>query len=676
MKVIFKPLSKGVEKAFTIDCHKNGRLTIGRKDTNDIVLPFRNVSSFHAIVECVDGVVFVEDLNSTNGTFLNENKISGRVSIKNRDRVKFATYEFLVEFQQGLSQTKNTSHQIAEDGTVLMDEAKVHEIQNILAEEEKKQKPSKTEETGKETVLYGVKGLVQNGRLVLLNDKREFEREYELTEIETSIGRDDINNISIDHPSISRVHCFINRKEDYYEVVDNDSTNGVFINGKKIKKAILKNGDILQLGDKEFVYIAPGELFSPSFLKEERKGKSIEFDKKKIYIAILAFFFVLIIILALIPSQKKRVVRKSKISAKELKLDVINSFKNEDWDNVVYLVENFNLKGFDNEYKKAKFEIENRKIYLKLVDLLNNNNFSEAKNVLESINKHSIYYSKGKTLFEEMKNEYIGKTLDSVDALMDEGKIVEAYREIKKLQEEFPEEEKVLVVSNHIEKKYQVFMKKKAAKARYFALRRRINMKANSLIEEAKKLYLNGEVVDAISKLIDARQLYMSKNLTVPSRIIRLKENLSKVRELYLQGKKLVMEGNTDSAAEKFEKLFLISKKYLWNKEGKIENECKKLLREYYVGKANSFYRANNYTKALDYANRVLDIEPSNREMQILKRDILRKAKSLYNKGYIEQTQYGNCKAALFYFRQVVEILPPSDPIYKKAIKRIKECEK
>ena len=674
MRVIFKPLSKEVEKAFTIDCKENSRLTIGRKDTNDIVLSFRNVSSFHAIVECVDETLFVEDLNSTNGTFVNETRISGRVPIKNGDRVKFATYEFLAEFQQYV-QKPEPSKQIAVDGTVFMDEEKVHEIQHILEEEQGNQH-SKIEETGKETVLYGVKGLVQNGRLILLNDKREFEQEYELTEIETSIGRDEINNISINHPSISRVHCFINKKGEYYEVVDNDSTNGVFVNEKRVKKAILKNGDILKLGDKEFVYIAPGELFSPSFLEEKKGKKSIEFNRKKIYIAILAFFLVLIIVLALIPSPEKKVKRKSKISAKELKLEVINSFKNEDWDNVVYLIENFNLKGFENEYKKAKFEIENRKVYLQLVDLLSSNNFSQAKQTLETINSQSVYYHKGKKLFEEKKNEYINKILDNIDTLMDQGKIVDAYQEIKKLQEVFPEEEKVQMVADNLEKKYKVFMKRKAERARYFALRRRINLKANSLIEEAKTLYLNGEIVDAIAKLIDARQLYMAKNLTVPSRITRLKENLSKVRDLYLKGKKLVMEGNADSAAENFEKLFSISKKFLWNKDGKIENECKKLLRDYYITKATSFYKGNNYTKALDYANRVLDIDPSNREMQMLKRDILRTAKSLYNKGYIEQTQYNNCKAALFYFRQVVEILPPTDPIYKKAIKRIKECEK
>ncbi len=676
MKVFFKPLSKEIDNAFIIDCKENPRVTIGRKNTNDIILPFRNVSSFHALVECVNEIIYVEDLNSTNGTFVNDEKIEGKVAIKNGDRVRFASYEFFVEFEDnGLSEPAG-SEQI-ESGTVFMDVNKVQEIQEILnGETDEKELKNENEPAGKETVLYGVKGLVQNGRLILLDDKRNFLKEYELTEIETSIGRDEINNISIDHPSISRVHCFINRKENYYEIVDNDSTNGVFINDKKVKKALLKNGDIVKLGDKEFVYIAPGELFSPAFLKSSKKRQGIKFDKKKVYIGIFFIFFLIILLLALLPSEQRKGSTVQKISVKELKLNVINSFKNEDWDNVIYLIENFNLKGFENEYNKAKFEIKNRETYFSFLDSLNKNDFLEAKQKLSLIDKNSVYFKKGEIFLNNRKNEYITKTLEEIDMLMDDGKVIEAYNVVKKLKEKFPEDEKITKLSEDYEKRYTVFMKRKKARERYFAERRRINSKARLLINKARDLYLEGDIVEAISKLIDAKQLYIAKNLPVPSRITNLQEKLSKVRKLYLDGKKQVLQGNTELAAKNFEELFEISRKFLWKKDGKIENECKRLLKDYYKSKANAFYKESNFTKALEYSKRVLEIDPYDKEMQMLKREMLRTAKSLYNKGYIEQTQYNNCKSALYYYKQVIKILPPSDPVYKKAIKRIKQCEK
>ncbi len=532
MKVFFKPLSKEIDNAFIIDCKETPRLTIGRKNTNDVVLPFRNVSSFHALVECVNEIIYVEDLNSTNGTFVNDEKIEGKVAIKNGDRVRFASYEFLVEFEDGGVNELSGSEQV-ESGTVFMDVNKVQEIQEILnGETNEKELKSDNEPAGKETVLYGVKGLVQNARLILLDDKRKFLKEYELTEIETAIGRDEVNNISIDHPSISRVHCFINRKENYYEIVDNESTNGVFINDKKVKKALLKNGDIIKLGDKEFVYIAPGELFSPAFLKSSKKRQGFKFDKKKVYIGIFFVFFLIILLLALLPSEQRKGSTAQKISVKELKLNVINSFKNEDWDNVIYLIENFNLKGFENEYNKAKFEIKNRETYFSFLDSLNKNDFLEAKQKLGLIDKNSVYFKKGEIFLNNRKNEYITKTLEEIDMLMDEGKVVEAYDLVKKLKEKFPEDEKISKLSEDYEKRYTVFMKRKKARERYFAQRRRINSKARLLVNKARDLYLEGDIVEAISKLIDAKQLYIAKNLPVPSRITNLQEKLSKVRKL------------------------------------------------------------------------------------------------------------------------------------------------
>ncbi len=673
MKMIFKPLSKEIKDAFKVDCNQNTRLTIGRKDSNDVILPFRNVSSFHAIVECVDGIVYIEDLNSTNGTFINGEKVEGRVVVKKGDTVRFATYDFLVDIEEEKNKEK-TSEKTSSDGTVFLDSQKIKEVQSAISKV--KSDDSKQEEKGKETVLYGVKGLVQNGRLILLDKNNKFLNEYELKETETSIGRDDTNTISIDHGSISRVHCFVNRKDDYYEIADNDSTNGVLVNGKKVKKAILKNGDIVKLGDKKFVFIAPGELFSPSLFEGEKEKTSLKFDRKKVYIGIGVFFLVLIVILALIPSGEKKVARRQSVSVKDLKLDVMNSFKNEDWDNVVYLVDNFKLKGFEKEYEKAKFEIKNRDTYLKFVDLLKNENFEEAKNVMESMDKSSVYFAKAQKNYEDKSEEFINSKLEEIDSYLDENKVNDAYEQVCALAEKFPDNQKVLQAKDEVEQKFQLFTKKKQARQRYYALRMKLKRKSSAFEKQAENLYLDGKVVDAIAKIIDARQVYIAKNMKVPSRIDRLKDYMGKVRKLYLDGKKEIMQGKTESAAEKFEKIFDISQKYLWGKEGKIERECKTLLKDYYKNMARKFYSSNNYTKALTFADKVIQIEPSDREMASLKREILKTAKGLYNKGYIEQTQYKDCKAALFYFRQVVEILPPSDPVYKKAMKRIEECEK
>lgn len=49
--------------------------TIGRKEDNSIVLSDQTVSSYHAKISYIDGVFIIEDLGSTNGMYINGNRV-------------------------------------------------------------------------------------------------------------------------------------------------------------------------------------------------------------------------------------------------------------------------------------------------------------------------------------------------------------------------------------------------------------------------------------------------------------------------------------------------------------------------------------------------------------------------------------------------------------------------
>jgi len=63
-------------------------ITIGRGLTQTLVCDDRDVSRQHARVSVVNGVVTVEDLNSTNGTFVDEERIAGAVPLKDGARIR------------------------------------------------------------------------------------------------------------------------------------------------------------------------------------------------------------------------------------------------------------------------------------------------------------------------------------------------------------------------------------------------------------------------------------------------------------------------------------------------------------------------------------------------------------------------------------------------------------
>ncbi len=67
--------------------------TIGRHPSNAVELPFDAVSRYHARVELVDGVLRLVDLKSSNGTFINGQKVQ-LATIEDQDTLAFGSLEF------------------------------------------------------------------------------------------------------------------------------------------------------------------------------------------------------------------------------------------------------------------------------------------------------------------------------------------------------------------------------------------------------------------------------------------------------------------------------------------------------------------------------------------------------------------------------------------------------
>ncbi|MES2128444.1 MAG: FHA domain-containing protein [Pseudomonadota bacterium] len=68
------------------------RMTIGRHPHNDIVIEHRTVSGQHAAITTILNDAFLEDLGSTNGTFVNGQRITKHV-LDVRDQVMLAKFQ-------------------------------------------------------------------------------------------------------------------------------------------------------------------------------------------------------------------------------------------------------------------------------------------------------------------------------------------------------------------------------------------------------------------------------------------------------------------------------------------------------------------------------------------------------------------------------------------------------
>jgi ABC-type multidrug transport system ATPase subunit/pSer/pThr/pTyr-binding forkhead associated (FHA) protein len=75
---------------------ENTLIQIGRDTSNDVVLSSPSVSRFHAQVERVGQRYRVEDLRSSNGTFVNGERIEGSLWLKPEDSIRIGQYRFVM----------------------------------------------------------------------------------------------------------------------------------------------------------------------------------------------------------------------------------------------------------------------------------------------------------------------------------------------------------------------------------------------------------------------------------------------------------------------------------------------------------------------------------------------------------------------------------------------------
>jgi general secretion pathway protein A len=92
------------------------------------------------------------------------------------------------------------------------------------------------------------------GRILLASEgKTVVERELKPGRL--VIGRTPDNDLQIDSKFISRHHCQIVTQQDSCLIEDLNSTNGIYVQSKRVRRHNLNDGDVVQVGQHEIMYI-------------------------------------------------------------------------------------------------------------------------------------------------------------------------------------------------------------------------------------------------------------------------------------------------------------------------------------------------------------------------------------------------------------------------------------
>ncbi|MBK5206348.1 MAG: FHA domain-containing protein [Polaromonas sp.] len=91
-------------------------------------------------------------------------------------------------------------------------------------------------------------------------------KEVQLTKDRTSLGRRPYNDIVIDNLAVSGEHAVLQMSGNEVYLVDLNSTNGTYVNGKAVKKQLLQSGDVFEIGKYHVTYVneaSSGSLAPP-----------------------------------------------------------------------------------------------------------------------------------------------------------------------------------------------------------------------------------------------------------------------------------------------------------------------------------------------------------------------------------------------------------------------------
>ena len=134
-------------------------------------------------------------------------------------------------------------------------ESQQKELENIKIQEQKR-KQVEEEELLKKAEEKLINQMLSNGSFPILKFvDSSGSMQFEINHPIMTVGRDKASNkICIANNNISRNHFTILFSENQYKIVDNNSTNGIILNGRVVKDSLIKNGDIIEIADLNFTF--------------------------------------------------------------------------------------------------------------------------------------------------------------------------------------------------------------------------------------------------------------------------------------------------------------------------------------------------------------------------------------------------------------------------------------
>ena len=420
-------------------------ITIGRGEGNTLLLKDASVSLNHAKVTMRQGIAYIKDLQSSNGVFVNGEQVSAAKDqrISPGDEIKIGMYTFALEKymeEDEIVQTVLTPPDISvedeENGTEILhlnDDQELEESRSLeqdvdiidpsgtpcTAHESDMEQENLDSISERATILMGDALWSPNIPKLVIMKGADTGKEFLLDKGILIIGRSVDNDIVLNDKRVSRGHHakIILQNDHSFVIEDLNSTNGIFIRGKKTYRAVLSHDEEIQIGETFLKYI-DNDKFVNVAKQEEKETSAQEKPKKlnkKLHVALPALIIITVFIYLItgkvdeqpndipVPSQTQSVPQPDDIAVPSQTQSVLQE----------ELIQNHLEKG---------------------IELINSLSWIEAIEELNKITQTDQQNYKAKELITKAETELIHKNnLDKAFVYISQARYEDALRALKEI---------------------------------------------------------------------------------------------------------------------------------------------------------------------------------------------------------------------------------------------------
>jgi pSer/pThr/pTyr-binding forkhead associated (FHA) protein len=210
-------------------------VTIGRNEDNIIIIDNLAVSSYHAKIDKVGPDYIVTDLQSTNGTFVNDEKVVSQ-KLSHGDNIIIGKHVILFVAAEKGTEAEAVDKKGKLDRTMMLDTAKQKEL---LAKQQVVPKTPKPPEK------IGVVSFINGSDLGDIELKKKL----------TKIGKADSSEIKLSGVFMGSTAATISKRPSGYTITFTGGRTKLKVNGEVVKDSVaLKDFDTIELGPYKFQF--------------------------------------------------------------------------------------------------------------------------------------------------------------------------------------------------------------------------------------------------------------------------------------------------------------------------------------------------------------------------------------------------------------------------------------